>query len=166
MSRYCTGNVTIGSDMCSLVESEDYTNDESIKRTKFLENVKEGDALLLKLVYENNKWILFYVTKVESDSMLYFTPKFSIGYEEILSYENPFAGQRDEQMSADGRYCFNSTWYTSRDYTCFFHLPEVRRGDRAWASIFDAAMVRADKLLKACYREPPFSSYSGGMILR
>lgn len=168
MSRYCTGNVSIGTDMCSLVESQDYLNDETIKRTKFTENVKEGDALLLNLRYENGRWILFYVTKVESDSLLYFTPRFSIGAEEITSYDYSFPGQVDDeyQISADGRYCFNSYWYTSRDYTCFFHLPEVRTGDRAWASIFDAAMVRADKLLKSCYREPPSTDYSGGMILR
>lgn len=167
MSRYCDGSVVIGNDMVSLNESNEYTNDSSIKRTKFLSNVKPGDALLLKIY--DSYWVLHYVTSVESDSRLTFTPRFTLGNDDPNPsyFDYIFRGQIDDQydISPDGRFCENSKWYTSRDYTCFYDLPEVKTGDRSWAAIFDAAIVRIDKLLKSSQREP-FSSFSwnGGMI--
>ena len=182
MSKYCTGNIYIGADRCSVIEADTYSSDELVGRTNFLSNVRPGDAFLLyrRSSYEwSEEWSLYTVTSVKSDSIFTFTPKFQTGvaqdddptyddYNYVIDYM--YAGQRNDpddssNISDDGRYCFNSKWYTSRDFTCFFDLPEIKKGDRAWAEIFNNALNRIDKLLLVSQRnEISGFSYCGGFI--
>lgn len=182
MSRYCAGNIRIGSDYCSVIEADTYSSDPIVERTKFLSNVKPGDAFLINRMssYQWSKeWSLYIVTSVKSDSIFTFTPRFQTGVSEdddpnsedhVYLLNNIYQGQYNDpgdnsNISSDGRFCLNSEWYTSRDFTCFFDLPEIKKGDRAWAEIYNNALNRIDKLLLLSRRnEVSGFSYYGGFI--
>lgn len=163
MSRYCTGDLVINQDRISLTGTG----------TSFLMNTRPGDALLLNstnYAEDIDTWCLYTVTKVISDTVLMFTPRFETGDPSFDNTTNPiyqktFHGQIDSQLSSDGRFCPNSEWYISRDFTCFYSLPEIKRGDRAWADIYNTAIRLIDDLMKNNTYGPITEwDYSGGYV--
>lgn len=162
MARYDRGDITINSDRITLTGVN----------TQFLSNARPGDALVLKTTNpgtEIDTWCLYTVTKVISDTSLQFTPKFATGHapfdNSTAIYEKIFHGQVDNQLSSDGRYCPNSEWYISNGFTCFYNLPEIKKGDRAWADIYNTAIRMIDDLMKNNTYGPVTEwDYSGGYV--
>lgn len=172
MSRFCTGNLEIDADR---ITARLVTFDEEDVVSSFIGNAAPGDGFYIRANNETTlerTWCVYTVTAIISSTEFQFTPAFATGDPSFDSdkdalHRTVYAGQFDSEdnLSTDGRHCYNSEWYVTKDFTCFYGFPEIRKGDRAWADIYSMALKMIDDLLKNnTFNNITSWDYAGGYV--
>lgn len=155
MSRFCQGNIEICPDR---ITAKLVIIDDKDALLSFVGHAAPGDGFYIRANNETTlerTWCVYTVTAVISPTEFQFTPAFATGdtlfdNDSSATHKTIYSGQVDsiDNLSTDGRHCYNSDWYITKDFTCFYSFPEIKKGDRAWADIYNDALKKIDDLMK------------------